>query len=760
MSTVGRKWLVGGRDRSQGDVFPALGAFVTAGIVLGAAVAVVGSELVAASQRTALVSAAYGASLGAILGLFAGLGRGVWRPGRPSQEPGRTAAPASPRLWDPWVDAGRDTPWTASEGSPDPVVADDPQDCVGGDNGLIAERALVRPRVHSRETGEAIPLDDEIGPMIQAGRSRVIAIRGGPGSGKTTALRHLAALLPPWARDRIRLLDQPGDSAGLEAASTGGHLVFAALEQGEPRDALAVYHLAAWGRDDLIEYLLGAHRESCASVMARLKAPGDLAFLEGIPELWTVVLDQMVRDESTCDVRTALRSELTARLEGHTGLRELIADYCLSAVRQNKSAVIPSSIAKLPGGASASGPLALGLARLIRHHPTALLLAAERIAAVIKSGQERLALAHRLPRELVQEAAQLIASDSSALQHLSDWVSPGLCGARGPMSESVLHQIQPTAASLLHAATPAWRPDPETLPRLEGAYLTGAAWLGLSLAEIDIRNADLRESDLSKTNLTRARADRAQLSLANLQGARLAHWRAERADLGRANLRRVTADHAWFHGANLAGASLREASLWKANLREADIEGADFAGANLEDADLRGLKLRLARWDGARFGGADLWRADLEEMELREPDFHDAILCGALLTGSRMPNASFLGADLRESGLAEVHWPGVCLRDADLRGASFHLGSSRSGLVDSPIACEGSRTGFYTDDYHDQDIKPAEEIRKANLRFADLRGARIDGVDFYLVDLRGALYSHDQADHLRRSRAILEDRIA
>ena len=77
----------------------------------------------------------------------------------------------------------------------------------------------------------------------------------------------------------------------------------------------------------------------------------------------------------------------------------------------------------------------------------------------------------------------------------------------------------------------------------------------------------------------------------------------------------------------------------------------------------------------------------------------------------------------------------------------------------SPIACEGSRTGFYTDDYHDQDVKPAEEIRKANLRGADLRGAKIEGVDFYLVDLRDAKYTQDQAEHFRHCRAILEDRV-
>ncbi len=49
-----------------------------------------------------------------------------------------------------------------------------------------------------------------------------------------------------------------------------------------------------------------------------------------------------------------------------------------------------------------------------------------------------------------------------------------------------------------------------------------------------------------------------------------------------------------------------------------------------------------------------------------------------------------------------------------------------------------------------------EEIRNpATLRGADLRGACIDRVDFYLVDLRDALYTPEQEAVLRRSRAIL-----
>ena len=102
-----------------------------------------------------------------------------------------------------------------------------------------------------------------------------------------------------------------------------------------------------------------------------------------------------------------------------------------------------------------------------------------------------------------------------------------------------------------------------------------------------------------------------------------------------------------------------------------------------------------------------------------------------------------------------MDWEGACLANADLTGATFHMGSTRSGLVGSPLACEGSRTGFYTDEFDEQTYKAPEEIRKANLCGADLRGARLTGVDFYLVDLRGALFDPDQERHLRRSGAIL-----
>jgi uncharacterized protein YjbI with pentapeptide repeats len=107
--------------------------------------------------------------------------------------------------------------------------------------------------------------------------------------------------------------------------------------------------------------------------------------------------------------------------------------------------------------------------------------------------------------------------------------------------------------------------------------------------------------------------------------------------------------------------------------------------------------------------------------------------------------------------LAEINWQGADLRGANLSGATFHMGSSRRGLVGSPIACEGSKTGFYTDDFEDRHFKRPETIRKANLHRADLRGANLAKLDLYLVDLREAKLDRSQIDHARKCGAILED---
>ena len=73
-------------------------------------------------------------------------------------------------------------------------------------------------------------------------------------------------------------------------------------------------------------------------------------------------------------------------------------------------------------------------------------------------------------------------------------------------------------------------------------------------------------------------------------------------------------------------------------------------------------------------------------------------------------------------------------------------------LVGSPLACEGSRTGFYTDDYNDRDFKSPEEIRKANLRGADLRGAPTSKASISTSSTPRCAYTEEQAEHFAKVR--------
>jgi uncharacterized protein YjbI with pentapeptide repeats len=599
--------------------------------------------------------------------------------------------------------------------------------------------------VLSPETGEAIRLDDEIGMLLQRGRYPLIRLTGGPGSGKTMALRHLAAALPPWALAQVRLLDEPEDHA--DVLALGDPSCRLAISTGHPlapNPGRFTFRIASWSQDDLIEYLLSAHPDHCATVMSRLRRADDREFIGGIPELWTIILDRMAHDESIATTHTALHYELAARLGNQARARRLAEDFCLSALKRNADLVLDVPHSLLSGDPSSRARQAVDIARLVRHRPVALLLAADRVVAMAQHGEAKLGLTGRLPRDLVHEAAQQLIGNVLALGHLEGWVKDRKYSA-----------VHPMAASLLYAAMSCWRPAPGCQPRLQGAYLDRACWPDLSLPGANLQSADLERADLSRANLSGARADQARLSGAILRDARLGTFVARGADLSGADLRSVRALSADFQQANLAHARLTDAQLGSAELQGANIESADFTDANLKGAVLSGLQLRLAQFEGAFFGWADLRRCDLEGMELTAPDFRHADLREALLTGSRMHDANFERADLRDAGLAEIDWTGANLRGADLRGANFHLGSTRDGLVGSPIACEGSRTGFYTDDYHDRDLKPAEEIRKANLRRADLRGANIKDVDFYLVDLRDAKYTTGQAEHFRHCRAIL-----
>lgn len=85
---------------------------------------------------------------------------------------------------------------------------------------LTPERAPVRPRVLTPGNGTALPLEDEVQALAAAGTRGVVYVAGPIGSGKTTALRHLAAVLPAELPVRVAAESEP--DAGHDVADRAG----------------------------------------------------------------------------------------------------------------------------------------------------------------------------------------------------------------------------------------------------------------------------------------------------------------------------------------------------------------------------------------------------------------------------------------------------------------------------------------------------------------------------------------------------------
>jgi len=333
-----------------------------------------------------------------------------------------------------------------------------------------------------------------------------------------------------------------------------------------------------------------------------------------------------------------------------------------------------------------------------------------------------------------------------------------------------------TAHSVMCAMGPGYRPPRCLVGSLRRAWLECIDLRGLRV-RADLEGARLCGADLRGARFEACRMDGACLDAttrvrgASFVGLRARHLSAPGLDAAGVSMPRALLDHA-----DLEGAHLPEADLGHASLRFANLERAGLSGATLRHVDLT----------LARLGGADLRRADLRHADLLRVDLRDTALDGVdlgsaslihcdvsetVVTGLRGVGALFRDSDLtacrwrgaalararfEHASMADVDLRGADLRGADFRGATFHMGSSRCGLVGSAIAGEGSRTGFYTDESLEDHFQAPEQVRKANLRDCDLRGARVKGVDFYLVDLRGARLDPPQRAWLRRCRAILD----
>ena len=483
-------------------------------------------------------------------------------------------------------------------------------------------------------------------------------------------------------------------SALLAEAAARGVVVYAASGFSHPKH-LATFDLAPWGKDEWIEYLLSTGRRPCASVMTRLEAAPDRDWLEGNPELWRIVLYRMVSDPALGSIHDALRQEVADRL-ANGAVRRLAEQVCLAHLRNREA--VPVQPEPLEAELASQCP-DQALRRLVRHRPIQLLIAAQRIVADVAGGEPCEYLETRLPLDLVRETAR-----RSVRIH---WPS----NIYAIYMNSIRCHVHPMAASLLHAAGTGWRPVPESVcpPNLSGAYLDRVAWRGVDLRGVELEGADLSRAELQRAQFDAANLDRALLCQASLEGASLASAMARGADLNHADLVSLRAEavdlfDANLEWANLTEAFLRNARLFGSNLKEARLSGADLTRANLCGAEIAGADFTGAVLDGAVLTGLTLFRSEFKQRGspprtcpdvtsrgwiCRGPFFARPGSRTRLLTGSRMPDADFRDACLRSAGLAEVDWEGACLAGADLRSATFHLGSSRSGLVPEPDRLRG-----------------------------------------------------------------------
>ena len=612
-------------------------------------------------------------------------------------------------------------------------------------SGTQPHPAPVSPRVRLRPFEASLPIEKQVEALLAKKTRGAVNLVGPPGSGKTMAMEHLAAKLDPdapvcFADGRDPQMRPP----------TGKCLVLVPSREPLDQKHLVTLEMSPWTDEDLIEYLLATHPGRCRAVMDKIRNDPIRASLRGLPELWRIVLDEMAADDEVAGVEAALSSVLFRHLSDPQ-MRDAAERQCLFALA--------------PWGITRPIPhytLEPKLDRIVRHQPVRMMLAARRLTQGLRDGTAWDELKGKLPDDLIEHCGLHVRLYPAAQDTLESML--------GGQDD----QVHAMAASILHAACASWRPGGQNTLNLCDAKLSYVQWSNVDLSGSHLRRADLRHATLARANLTRA-----DLTSASLNQAMLADLKAANVVLRRASLRAANLSGASLYLANLAGAdlteatldgaslrnavlrhavlrqcSLRSAELTEADLSEARVEGADFTGANLSRAILSELPLRGATISDACFREAFLFKCDLEGIE-GTADFTLAKLENALLTGSILHGSNFSSADLRQCGLADIDWEGADLRDADLRGATFHMGSTRSGLVGSDVPCEGSRTDFYTDDYYDRELKDTHEVRKANLCGADLRGANIENVDFYLVDLRGAKYTTSQAEWLVKCRAIL-----
>jgi uncharacterized protein YjbI with pentapeptide repeats len=593
--------------------------------------------------------------------------------------------------------------------------------------------SIVLPRVSSPRTGDRLLLRDEIESRLEnkivSGHHEVIYICG---DGVSTALRHLADEI---TTEGLRIVDgewshQTSDRIQLLLTSNSCIVQHTKMR------------LQNWRQDEIIEYLLANHPDKCKSVMQRLTVQS-FAFANGSPIVWSFILDSMAENEAIIDheaiVVECVKQHVNDRKLNRFTERLIDSDEFTIEVESSSDKAT----------------------KFLNCEDVAYHFAAERLVELLLQNRRELPRKQLHPR-LITKVAQA-AKDNDALYSIIE---------RSIQSG----QNSANAAMILLQANPAWTPlHRKSMFMLMDCNIPNVKWSRIEIFGGLFRRTNMnaaclsdglfRTMDFDHFSLNDSSLTNCEFKVLTMMDSALVKARIEKTTFivcqtGGSSFDESKIDQSLFHNVSFRKNSFCNAQLSKVEFLECMFENCDFTNTELTRCAFANTTLNMANLRDATliecdFSHSKLDQVDLEYMHLTGSKFISTKFDGGDLTGSIANGVSFYSASLKDTGLADIRWENCNLRDADLRGASFYLGSTRCGLVGSPYPSHGTRTGFYTDDTTKLDYQPPEEIRKACLVGCDLRGANLDNVDFYLVDLRDARFDQKYHQQIIGSGGIL-----
>lgn len=347
---------------------------------------------------------------------------------------------------------------------------------------MQATRAPVKPHAISPATGEVLALEDAVASWIERDARGIILVSGDPGFGRTTAIRHLAAVLPK--KPHIRFADH-GDtlSSEIDQESIENLLLITSTETSKTAKRsgpylLAEYQLTGWSLDDVIEYLIYAWPDRCASVMRRLQAAdeergGESESLEGCPAVWRVALDRLAQDESVTSAVDAVLDEI-AELAGSPELLSTLQDFFLIVAIQRQ----------LPGGDQVIGTHRDQIIRLMAPRGIMLRFAADAVITMLTGSGNPEMLHSPLPAPVVKQVGSRV----------DDFV---MCRLKSFLDDPQSEEFHTSAAGILLAADPRWRPEKHAKLTLVRAVLDGVQWNGIELPAAVLSSASLVRANLA-----------------------------------------------------------------------------------------------------------------------------------------------------------------------------------------------------------------------------------------------------------------------